>query len=444
MLLWLDASDASTLFQDAGLTIAAANGDPVGGWADKSGNGYNAVQSNTAAQPVRNDTGMNGQPTLSFSGADADGMAISDSLSLARPYTVFIVNQYTGDIRGRTLQGQDANWLHGLWAGNISSYADGFVGGNPVADANFVYVADTTGTPTGDSSLFVNGLDLTVNPAPTGQPGRLGLMSGGQFPAEVSDADVSEIVIYNRVLTADELTQNRDYLYTKYNTTMLLPPNPTNTVLKGTVGTFASAADLDMDGQFAYAVNVGGPGNLVVGNATFTDGSEAGMAGGSSPGVTITDANEIPDWHPAANYGDTPGDDALETVMTSIRWNVPPGVNVDMAVEPGQQYKLQLLFAESCCDRGFDIFVEGEMSVDNFNVQFTQGGINNGEQGVVFTQLVSSDDGVLSVQLGGSNSLAPDNNPILNGFTLEVVPEPSSFALVILGLVPLLGRRRGR
>lgn len=44
LTLWLDASDASTLFQDsAGTTPAIANGDPVGMWADKSGSGNHAT-----------------------------------------------------------------------------------------------------------------------------------------------------------------------------------------------------------------------------------------------------------------------------------------------------------------------------------------------------------------------------------------------------------------
>ena len=33
--------------------------------------------------------------------------------------------------------------------------------------------------------------------------------------------------------------------------------------------------------------------------------------------------------------------DNLELVMESIRWNVPPGVEVDLAVEAGASYKLQ-------------------------------------------------------------------------------------------------------
>jgi hypothetical protein len=445
MVLWLDATDASTLFKDAALTMPALNGDPIGGWMDKSGSGYHATQATEANQPVRNDTAMNGLAAVRFSAAEADGMTIDDGLVVNRPYTAFIVNQYYGDTRGRTLQSRDANWLHGLWSGTVSSYADGFIGGNPVAEVNFPYVVDTTGQ-LDSSTMYANGLDFTVTPTPVGQPGRLGLVSGGMFPLEVSDADISEVVIYNRVLTGDELTQVRNFLYTKYNATILQPPAPTNTVLRGSIGTFAggdSGEGLDFSGNFAYAVNVGGPGGSTVGDAVFTDGSEAGMAGGASPGATVTDANEIGNWHAPA-YGDSANDDGLETVLQSIRWNTPPGVSIDLEVQPNQPYKLQLLFAESCCNRGFDITIEGELAVDNFNVQVTQGGINNVTQGVFFSDTVVSSDGVLNILLGGSNPLAPDNNAIINGLTLEVVPEPSSLILTLLAVVGmcLSGRRR--
>lgn len=445
--LWLDATDASTVYQDIAMTTPAGPGDSIALWTDKSGNNYHATQSDAAKTPAYDASAMNGRAAVRFTGGDSDGMVIDPGLSLARPYSVFVVNQYYGDTRGRALQGQDTNWLHGLWNGTVSSFAGGFIGGNPAADPNFVYVADTTGTPEGNSTLFVNGLESTTNATPTGAPGGLAIAGNGMFPAEVSDADVSEILVYDRVLSAEELMQVRNTLYTKYDATMLTPPAPANTIVKETaaLGQYTGAAageGLDLDGDFAYAINVGGP-EAAVGGVVFTDGSEAGMAGGSSPGATITDANEILEWH-APNYGDSAEDQALGTVAASIRWNTPPGLNIDLEVTPGQEYKLQLLFAENCCNRGFDITVGGEMSVDNFIVPDIQGGIANTEAGAVFTETITATDSVLSIVLGGTNELAPDNNPILNGLTLEVVPEPSSALLAGFGLLAFLAARRRR
>lgn len=50
--LWLDASDASTLFQSNGGAAAAADGDPVGYWLDKSGNAKHASQTDGTMKPL--------------------------------------------------------------------------------------------------------------------------------------------------------------------------------------------------------------------------------------------------------------------------------------------------------------------------------------------------------------------------------------------------------
>jgi len=71
LALWLDASDAATLFQDAAATTpATATDNPVGAWLDKSGNGRHATQSTTTAgyrpyfRPASVD--FNGKNTLLF------------------------------------------------------------------------------------------------------------------------------------------------------------------------------------------------------------------------------------------------------------------------------------------------------------------------------------------------------------------------------------------
>ena len=428
MLLWLDATDPATVFQDTNQNTPAGAGDPVALWLDKSGNDFHAFQEDDFIQPIYETDVMNDHGAVRFQGADLDGMEISPDLVVDRPYTVFIVNQYYGATRGRTLQSRDINWLHGLWGGQIGSFAEGWIG-MQTADADTIYVEDTTGTPDGDSTFFVNNANLTTTPTPVGAPGTLGIAGVGTFAGEVSDADVSEIVIYDRVLQEAELNQVRTYYYEKYNTTDLPqpPPPPTQNedVFFGSIGAFTGGdpgEGLDFEGTFPYAVDVGGIGGQVVGDAEFTDGSEFGIDDGESEGVFITDANEILEWHPGADYGESDNDFELAEVMRSIRWNVPPGLEIDVDVVEGEQYKLQLLFAENCCDRGFDIEIEDEVAVDNFNVQLLQEGIANGEQAVFYTHTFTAGDNTLNILLGGENGAAPDNNPILNGFTLELNP----------------------
>lgn len=433
--LWLDATDGSTVFQDFFGDDVSTDGDFAVSWHDKSPNEFEAFTADGAGDPIYVADGINGLPSIRFSGEFADGMVI-DGFDLQRPYTAFIANQYWGDTRGRTLQSQDINWLLGLWAGRVGHFAEGWVNSNQFdAEVGRPYVADAIGTET-ESRFFVNGVDWTQNSSPVGVPGQLAIGGAGSFSGEVSDADVSEIIIYDRVLSDDELGAMRSFLYDKYGATMVGdPPPPAELIVsEGTVGTFSTAADLDFAGEFVHAINVGGPGEnanfdpLIIGDAQLLDGTNAAEPDLNDVGIVMTVANEIANWH-TPNYPiETDDDENLAFAMQSIRWNVPPGIAIDLAVEEGESYKLQMLFAESCCDRGFDIFMEDDEVVTDLVVQQVQDGINNAEQGVSYTREFVAGDDELNILLGGSVAV-PDNNPILNVLTLEkieaIVVEPS-------------------
>jgi hypothetical protein len=65
MLLWFDASDLSTLYQDAAKTTPiTTNGEPVGCWADKSGNGRDATQDTADKRPIYRTNIINGRPAI--------------------------------------------------------------------------------------------------------------------------------------------------------------------------------------------------------------------------------------------------------------------------------------------------------------------------------------------------------------------------------------------
>ncbi len=171
---------------------------------------------------------------------------------------------------------------------------------------------------------------------------------------------------------------------------------------------------LDLDGDFVYAVNMRGDGDLPIRDADFTDDTVAGFS--------YAAPNEILDWH-FPDYGDTTNDDNLEFVMQSIRWNGGP-VDLTMGgLTAGRSYKLQLLFAENCCDRGWDIEVQGGTVLDDFNVQQVQGGIAEPSMGVVVTVTLTAPSSEISVHFSNNAPAFPDNNPIINGLTLEDLGE---------------------
>jgi hypothetical protein len=68
LALWLDASDASTLWADTAGTIPATS--TVARWNDKSGNSNNATQGTGINQPITGSSNINGINAISFDGTN--------------------------------------------------------------------------------------------------------------------------------------------------------------------------------------------------------------------------------------------------------------------------------------------------------------------------------------------------------------------------------------
>lgn len=188
------------------------------------------------------------------------------------------------------------------------------------------------------------------------------------------------------------------------------------------VGTFVGgdAGDgLDLDGDFNYAVNVQGPGGFTIRDAEFT--------ADNAPGITRNAGNsQIPNWA-APNFGATADDNNLEIVMQSIRHHGQPAggfIGFDLAgLTAGQEYKVQMLFTETCCaNRNFDVLVDGVIVANDFNPATVQGGNTNlPTNGAVVTETFFAGSSSTNLFLEGRNQPAGDRNPIISGFTLEAL-----------------------
>jgi MYXO-CTERM domain-containing protein len=187
----------------------------------------------------------------------------------------------------------------------------------------------------------------------------------------------------------------------------------------GIVSTFTGGdpgEGLDLQGNFLYAVNTRGPGGLKVGDAFFTTDQNNATAGYSHNAGA-----EILNWA-NPNYGGTTNDDNLEVIMQSIRHGAPAQqhqINLSNLIV-GREYKLQLLFTESCCNRGFDVSVNGTLVADNFNIQATQGGINaNPTNGAVVSHSFIAGATTANILFNGPGAGFPDPNPTISALTLE-------------------------
>lgn len=202
------------------------------------------------------------------------------------------------------------------------------------------------------------------------------------------------------------------------------PKDPLSRPIKLLVRWFSggdAGEGLDLDGTFLYAFSVGteaaaGP----VRDAQFT--------GEKVEGVTISLANAIPGWN-NPSYGDTANDNNLEIAMQSIRHvgNPGPGHVTLENLKPGGAYKVQMLFLEQCCSRGFDVFVNGVQIVDDFAPYVIHGGINNQQSGAVVAYSFITTTDTLELTVNGAGTTTPaytDHNAILSAVTLEEVAEP--------------------
>jgi len=97
--LWLDASDAQTLFDaTTGGSLVAADGG-VARWEDKSGNARHATQGTAGSRPARKTAVQNGLGVVRFDGSN-DSMAVARSTALFNflhdgDATVFAVYKWT-------------------------------------------------------------------------------------------------------------------------------------------------------------------------------------------------------------------------------------------------------------------------------------------------------------------------------------------------------------
>lgn len=204
--LWLDASAITGL----------ADADPVGTWADLSGNGNDATQATAAKKPVYKVNILNGRPVVRFDGTD-DELRTGD-LALSQPNTLVLVGKvsialtadqglFDGQGTSRHLLAADDpsdDWR--IFAGNLLASA------NAVDTSFHVFTAIYDGA---SSLLRKEGTQIL-----SGNAGAqaLGVATIGALAASVNflNGDIAEVIVYNRALSTAEQQRVERYLSVKY------------------------------------------------------------------------------------------------------------------------------------------------------------------------------------------------------------------------------------
>lgn len=246
--LWLDATDASTMFTDAAGTTFAAIGNSVQLWKDKSSSGNNAIQATASNRPTRiTDTVANlpsmsftPLPTSQFFSLNANSLPIGQANG-----TYFAV--FRADYRG--LSGPPTNNVVFSYGG-VAATSTGLhreivaTSSNTVLFGNGLSTITATGntlTTTCVTGMFqdytmsawangVNGTPVDIEKDPgfsiTGT-GTTSAFVGGtsrSVSRNVFSGNIHEILVFNRALANAERHQIEGYLAWKWGFVYRLPP----------------------------------------------------------------------------------------------------------------------------------------------------------------------------------------------------------------------------
>jgi hypothetical protein len=211
-ILWLDAALGTT-----------ETGSGVSTWLDQSPEGNNATQTTDADRPALLPTGgVNGLPGVEFDASNTEFLDLTGLTDASNDYTLFgIVNQVNAGARQFIL--------------GTNSLASGFGLEGVAASANKVCIYD--GAYRSDADLLIgeqylewhvnktantfdvyrDGSQITsvtpINAIVFANTVTLGAFNGTLFP---SDAILSELILFNRILTTEELALVRAYIETKF------------------------------------------------------------------------------------------------------------------------------------------------------------------------------------------------------------------------------------
>ena len=285
--LWLDASDAATLFANSdGTGAITASGQTVGYWGDLSGGGKPATQADAARRPayVAAAAEFNGRPVLEFDGADDDITSLLDinAANIPNITIMMVCRQVTYKTNGGLWGHDDGSWdrlqllnfLGVVGDNNIAGSGNSItVKGMNTADAMVYTVALKNGVVNG-SYVYVNGVSDGANglPAFTSQEGTTGLASftlanisaGSGYCGNIQ---IGEVLVFDTALSDVTRRNAEAYLRNKWMgaSDPLTPVLATNGAVR-----VASGAVLNLDGASHTVASVSGDGTVSNGALAVT------------------------------------------------------------------------------------------------------------------------------------------------------------------------------
>jgi hypothetical protein len=226
--LWLDASDATTLFDaTSGGSLVAADGG-VARWEDKSGNGRHATQGTSGNRPLRKTTIQNSRDVLRFDGSN-DFFSLSAVTTTSSYTSFFVFRRTSAGINSVSLGPATANGNYAAWW-----FSDNFVYESSNSTSDFTThgsASTSTGafalvtTRTGTNSIATRRNGSTLATVTSG-PGVTNPASGswtavgrGDNLPTTHNGDMCEVILYDSALSDANRALVENYLLAKWGIT---------------------------------------------------------------------------------------------------------------------------------------------------------------------------------------------------------------------------------
>lgn len=217
-VLWLDAFTFNNL----------SNGALITTWKSSAPTIYNYSMTGSA---ILNKTGLNGKPVLQFD--NTRGMSLSSTMQMTG-YTLFFVSRQSGGQNARLFIG-NGNKLFGYWGGSKNRlYVEGWLvgegdGKSTASDTNWdlyrirrdeplttrTAAGTYTASPSSGGNMWRQGSLVKTYTTSSAFDGFY-INEGGCCGNEKSNAQVAEVIIYNRSLTDSECATIESYLRAKW------------------------------------------------------------------------------------------------------------------------------------------------------------------------------------------------------------------------------------
>jgi len=208
-VLWLDASDTSTITESGGA---------VSQWDDKSGNGNDVTNAVAASQPTSGTRTLNGLNVLDFDGSDVLRKA---SFTTTSPYTFITVTDVDASSGARYIVSSNvAEVILYLNASNQIALYNNTVAlpGSATTFAQELIIGTFNG-----SSSFIRRNGASYATGTTGTLGMTTLSIGARSDSAANgpfNGGIAEIIVVDGTLTAGEIAATESYLAQKWGITL--------------------------------------------------------------------------------------------------------------------------------------------------------------------------------------------------------------------------------